>query len=274
MSKHQTLIIEGTEITLFTREKDFYVSITNLARHQAGQRAGELVRNWLRARSTIEFLGEWEQEFNQDFNYTEFDIIRNAAGSNTFMLSSKEWMEKTKAIGVEARAGRYGGTYGHLYIALHFANWMNVKFYLKFIDGYVKMISRLNPDFDVQRIIARANFHLQTRSVREHIVPLMDWNTKREAIFQASEADMLNLIIFGMTAKEWRITNVDKKGNLRDHATKMELVVLNNLQAINAMLIEDGMPKEERMNKLLNVATTEMETLLGSKPIDDLKKLG
>ncbi|MCB0517321.1 MAG: KilA-N domain-containing protein [Lewinellaceae bacterium] len=274
MSKHQTLVIEGTEITLFTREKDFYVSITNLARHQAGQRAGELVRNWLRARSTVEFLGEWEQEFNQDFNYTEFDIIRNSAGTNTFMLSSKEWMEKTNAIGIEGRAGRHGGTYGHLYIALHFANWMNVKFYLKFIDGYVRMISQLNPDFDVQRIIARANFHLQARSVREHIVPLMDWNTKREAIFQASEADMLNLIIFGMTAKAWRTANADKKGNLRDHATKMELVVLNNLQAINAMLIEDGMPKEERMNKLLNVAATEMETLLGSRPIEDLRKLG
>ena len=190
MGKHQTLIIEGTEIKLLAREKDFYVSITSLARHQAGKRAGELVRNWLRARSTVEFLGEWEQEFNGNFNYTEFDIIRNNAGSNTFMLSSKEWVEKTNAIGLEARTGRYGGTHGHLYIALHFANWMNVKFYLKFIDGYVKMIAQLNPDFDVQRIIARANFHLHTRSVREHIVPIIDWNTKREAIFQASEADI------------------------------------------------------------------------------------
>lgn len=273
MSKHQTLIIEGTEIVLFAREKDFYVSITNIARHRSGERAGELVRNWLRTRATVEFLGEWEKNFNPDFNYTEFDIIRNESGSNTFMLSSKEWTTKTNAVGLEARAGRYGGTYGHFYIALHFANWMNVGFYLKFIDGYVKMIAKLNPTLDVNRIISRANYHIQTKSVRENLVPVIDWNTKREAIYQASEADLLNLIVFGMTAKEWRIANPTKKGNIRDDADKLELVILNNLQAINAMLIEEGLEKKERMNKLYRVANLEIEALSETKPIKDLDKL-
>ncbi|MBK9018287.1 MAG: KilA-N domain-containing protein [Saprospiraceae bacterium] len=272
MSKHQTLMIEGTEIVLFTREKDYYVSITDIARHQDGKNAGDLIKNWMRTGATINFLGEWEKNYNQDFNWVEFDLIRISSTSNSFVISSKEWIEKTKAVGLEARPGRYGGTYGHLYIALHFANWMNVSFYLKFIDGYVKMIAQLNPALDVQRIIARANYHIQTASVREHLVPLMDWNTNQEALRQASEADLLNLVVFGMTAKEWKAANPDKKGNLRDHATKLELVVLSNLEAINAMLIEDKVSKPKRAEKLLKVATAEMQALLASKPIEDLKK--
>ncbi len=266
-------MIEGTEIVLQTRERDYYVSITDIARFRTEQHAGELVRNWLRARATVDFLGAWEKEFNPNFNYIGFDTIRMESGSNDFILSAKDWIEKTKAVGLEARPGRYGGTYGHLYIALHFANWMNVSFYLKFIDGYVKMIAQLNPALDVQRIIARANYHIQTTSVREHLVPLMDWNTKQEALRQASEADLLNLVVFGMTAKEWKAANPDKKGNLRDHATKLELVVLSNLEAINAMLIEDKLSKPNRAEKLLKVATASMQALLASKPIEDLKKL-
>lgn len=259
---------------LYAREKDFYVSITDIARHRSDRQANELVRNWLRSGSTIDFLGEWERRFNKDFNDTGYGIIRSKAVSSSFMLSSKEWIEQTNAVGLEARPGRYGGTYGHLYIALHFANWMEVSFYLQFIDGYVKMIAQLNPSLDVQRIIARANYHIQTASVREHLVPLMDWNTKREALHQASEADLLNLIVFEMTAKEWKAANPNKKGNIRDYATRLELVVLSNLEAINAMLIEDKMNRPGRAEKLLKVATTEMQTLLATKPIEDLKKLG
>ena len=271
MSKHQTLLIEGTEIVLQTRNSDYFVSITDIARYRSEQNAGELVRNWLRARSTVDFLGAWEKEFNSSFNYIGFDIIRMESGSNDFMLSAKEWIEQTNAIGLEARAGRYGGTFGHLYIALHFANWMNVNFYLKFIDGYVKMIAQLNPAFDVQRIISRANFLIQTNSVREHLVPLMLRNTRQEAYYQASEADLLNLVVFGMTAKAWKAANPDKKGNLRDQATRLELVVLSNLEAINGMLIEEGKSREERAEKLLKVANAEMQMLADSKPIKDLE---
>ncbi len=273
MSKHQTLLIEGTEIVLQTRNSDYFVSITDIARYRSEQQAGELVRNWLRARSTVDFLGAWEKEFNANFNYTGFDIIRMESGSNDFMLSAKEWIEHTNAIGLEARAGRYGGTFGHLYIALHFANWMNVNFYLKFIDGYVKMIAQLNPAFDVQRIISKANFLIQTNSVREYLVPAMLRNTRQEAFYQASEADLLNLVVFGMTAKEWKTANPDKKGNLRDHASKLELVVLSNLEAINGMLLEEGKSKDERTEKLMRVANAEMQMLAETKPIKDLENL-
>lgn len=274
MSKQHTLNIEGTEIVLYAREKDYYVSITDIARHKADRQANELVRNWLRAGSTIEFLGAWEKKFNQNFNDTGYGIIRSRAISNSFMLSTKEWIEQTNAIGLEARPGRYGGTYAHLYIALHFANWMEVNFYLQFIDSYVKMIAQLNPSLDVQRIIAKANYHIHTASVRENLVPMLDWNTKREQFYQASEADLLNLVVFGMTAREWKLANPDKKGNLRDHATKLELVVLSNLEAINAMLIEEGVGKNLRADRLLSVAHTQMQALLSTKPIDALEKLG
>ncbi|GEM_PF-3465462 len=273
MSKQHTLLIEGTEIVFHTRERDFYVNITDIARYRTEQQAGELVRNWLRARATVDFLGAWEKQFNPGFNYIGFDTIRMESGSNDFLLSVKDWIEHTAAIGLEARPGRYGGTFGHLYIALHFANWMNVGFYLKFIDGYVKMIAQLNPALDVQRIISRANFHIQTASVREHLVPLMDWNTKNELFYQASEADLLNLVVFGMTAKQWQLANPEKKGNLRDHADRLELLVLSNLEAINAMLIEDGMNRADRTEKLMRIAETEINALSATKPVEDLKKL-
>ena len=266
----QTLVIEGTEIVLQTREKDHYVSITDIARFKDGKNAGDLIKNWLRTGATINFLGEWEKEYNGNFNWVEFDLIRLGSTTNSFVISAKEWVNRTKAIGLEARAGRYGGTYGHLYIALHFANWMDVSFYLKFVDGYVNMIAQLNPSLDVNRLIAKANYHIHTQAVRESL-PLLTWNTKKESFYHSSELDMLNQIVFGMSAKEWKLANPKKKGNLRDHATKLELVVLNNLQAINAVLIEDGMKKEERASKLLKIATTQMQVLLNTQPI---KKLG
>ncbi|MEO1262054.1 MAG: KilA-N domain-containing protein [Bacteroidota bacterium] len=272
MPKQHTLVIEGTEIVLYTREKDYYVSITDIARHKADRQANELVRNWLRAGSTIDFLGEWERKYNPDFNDTGYGIIRSQAVSNSFMLSTKEWTAQTNAIGLEARPGRYGGTYGHLYIALHFANWMEVSFYLQFIDGYVNMIAQLNPSLDVHRLIAKANYHIHAAAVRESL-PLMAWNTKTEALHHASELDMLNLIVWGMTAKEWKQANPDKKGNLRDHANKLELVILNNLQSINAVLIEDGMKKEDRANKLLKIAATQMQVLLSTGPVKKLDEI-
>lgn len=268
----QKLIIQGTEIVLHTREKDHYVSITDIARHKDNKNAGDLIKNWMRTGATINFLGEWEKGYNQSFNWVEFDLIRIGSTNNSFVISTKEWIKRTQAIGMEARAGRYGGTYGHLYIALHFANWMDVSFYLKFVDGYVKMIAQLNPSLDVNRLIAKANYHIHAAAVRESL-PMMTWNTKRESFHHASELDMLNLIVWGMTAKEWKIANPLKKGNIRDFATKLELVILNNLQAINAVLIEDGMKKTERAAKLLKIATTQMQVLLNTEPIKKLDKI-
>ncbi|MEZ4953041.1 MAG: KilA-N domain-containing protein [Saprospiraceae bacterium] len=272
MANQQTLVIEGTEIVLHTRESDHFVSITDIARHKDEKNAGDLVKNWMRTGATINFLGEWEKNYNPSFNWVEFDQIRIGSTNNSFVISTKEWISRTNAIGVEARAGRYGGTFGHLYIALHFANWMDVSFYLKFVDGYVKMIAQLNPALDVNRLIAKANYHIQAAAVRESL-PMMAWNTKTEILHQASELDMLNMIVWGMTAREWKLANPSKKGNMRDHANKLELVILNNLQAINAILIEDGMKKADRAEKLLRIATTQMQVLLNTEPIKKLNEV-
>jgi hypothetical protein len=268
---NQKIVIEGTEIVLHTRERDHYVSITDIARYKDDKNAGDLVKNWMRTGATINFLGEWEKSYNNNFNWVEFDLIRIGSTNNSFVISTKEWIARTNAVGLEARAGRFGGTFGHLYIALHFANWMDVSFYLKFIDGYVKMVAQLNPALDVHRLIAKANYHIQAAAVRESL-PMMAWNTKTEALHQASELDMLNMIVWGMTAKEWKIANPEKKGNLRDHANKLELVILNNLQAINSVLIDDGLKKEERAEKLLKIAAAQMQILLGTEPIKALDK--
>ena len=272
----QKINIKGLDIRVEDRSQSKYYSLTDLAQGGEGE-VSEVIRRWLRTQKTVDFLGVWEEVHNPDFNLSQMNQIKLNLSNESFYISVKKWVGSTNAIGIEARAGRYGGTYAHADIALHFANWLSPEFYVYLIKEFQRLkeeeAARLGESWSVQRVITRANHYLQTASVRENLVLMIDWNTKREGLYQASEADLLNLIVFGMTAKEWRIANPDKKGNIRDHATKLELVVLSNLQAINAMLIEDKMDRKKRADKLLQVATTEMRTLLETKPIEDLKKL-
>ena len=272
----QNINIHGLDIRVEDREQSKYYSLTDLAQGGEGE-VSEVIRRWLRTQKTVDFLGVWERVHNPNFNLSQMNQIKLSLSNESFYISVKKWVEQTNAVGIEARAGRYGGTYAHADIALHFANWLSPEFYVYLIQEFQRLkeeeAARLGESWNIQRTITKANHYLQSASVRQNLVPMAKWNTKLEGLYQASEADLLNLIVFGMSAKEWRSANPDKKGNIRDHATKLELVVLSNLQAINAMLIEDKLDKKRRADKLLAVATTEMQTLMQVKPIEDLKKL-
>ena len=272
----KSINVQGLEIVIIEQDSSDLISLTDIAKHSSDE-PRFVIRNWLSTQNTINYLGEWESLHNPGFNRAGFRTFRDEFFERPFSLTPSRWIELTQAKGITSKAGRYGGTYAHQDIAINFCYWINPVFQIYLIKEFQRLkeeeAARLGESWSIQRTITKANHYLQTASVREHLVPLMQWNTKFEGLHQASEADLLNLIVFGMTAKEWRSANPEKKGNIRDHATKLELVVLNNLQAINAMLIEDKMGKKQRADKLLRVATTEMQTLFQVKPIEDLKKL-
>lgn len=275
MSKEQKINIQGLDVRVRGQAgRSDYYSLTDLAQGGEGD-VSEVIRRWMRAQKTVDFLGVWEAVHNPDFNLSHLGQIKINLSRESFYLSTSKWVELTGAIGIESRAGRYGGTWAHADIALHFANWLSPEFYVWLIKEFQRLkdeeAARLGESWSIQRTITRANHYLQTASVRQNLVPIIDWNTRREAMRQASEADMLNLVVFGQTAREWRTAHADHKGNIRDHATRLELVVLSNLQAINAMLLDDGLSKEARADKLLKVAASELLTLEQTKPIADLE---
>ncbi len=273
---NQKITVQGLEIVIVQQDEADFISLTDIAKHSSDE-PRFVIRNWLSTQNTINYLGEWESLHNDHFNRAGFRTFRDEFFEKPFSLTPSRWIELTQASGIISKAGRYGGTYAHRDIAVNFCYWVNPIFQIYLIKEFQRLkeeeAARLGESWSVQRTITRANHYLQTTSVREHLVPMMDWNTRREALYQASEADLLNLIVFGMTAKEWRSANPDKEGNIRDHATKLELVILSNLQAINAMLIEEKTDRNKRADKLLRVATTEMRTLHETKPIEELKKL-
>ena len=216
-------------------------------------------------KSTIEYLGEWEMLYNPNFNCTEFDTIRNAAGSNNFVLSVKTWIERTGAIGIIAKAGRYGGTYAHRDIAYHFGMWISPRFQLLLVKEY----QRLKADeqkllgWTAKRELSKINYRIHTDAIKSHLIP--NEVTKEQAnIIYAEEADVLNVAMFGMTAKQWREANPELKGNIRDYATINELICLSNMENINAVLINDGMPQGERLVKLNHIAIQQMQVLEGN----------
>ncbi|MFQ5446317.1 MAG: KilA-N domain-containing protein [Saprospiraceae bacterium] len=275
--KKNILSVLDTPVIVFQQKEEDYFSLTSMARGFNAENANSLIVNWMRNRNTIEFLGVWEQLHNPGFNSIEFDRIRSEAGLNTFILSVKRWVNNTGAIGIQAKAGRYGGTYAHKDIAVQFGYWLSPTFQLHLIQEWQKLkedeSQRLNLDWSLKRQLAKANWHIHTEAVREHLVPLINWNTKKEAIFQASEADMLNLALFGMTSREWKKANPGKKGNLRDYASIEQLLVLANLQALNAKLIEWDSPKEQRLEILNKTAREQMQVLLNTKAVGDIKRL-
>ena len=231
-----------------------------------------IVFRWMSLKSTIEYLGEWEMLYNPNFNCTEFDTIRNAAGSNNFVLSVKAWIERTGAIGIMAKAGRYGGTYAHRDIAYHFGMWISPRFQLLLVKEY----QRLKADeqkllgWTAKRELSKINYRIHTDAIKSHLIP--DEVTKEQAnIIYAEEADVLNVAMFGMTAKQWREANPELKGNIRDYATINELICLSNMENINAVLINDGMPQGERLIKLNQIAIQQMQVLEGNSNRELLK---
>lgn len=203
--------------------------------------------------------------------------IRQDIGLNRFILSAKKWIEMTNAIGIQAKTGRYGGTFAHQDIAFHFCLWLSPTFQLYVAKEFQRLktdeSTRLGLDWNLKRQLAKANWYIHTEAVREHLVPIIDWNTRREAYAQASEADLLNLSLFGMTAREWKAANPDLSGNLRDHATTEQLLVLANLQSLNAKLLEWNSPKEQRLEILNKTAREQMEILVNTRAVSNLKQL-
>ncbi|MDR2284236.1 MAG: KilA-N domain-containing protein [Sphingobacterium sp.] len=274
MSKNKFLKVNDLNIGLkLISDKDF-ISLTDIARHKNQLEPFSVINNWLRGRSTIEYLGLWEKLNNPNFKPLEFERFRNESGSNHFTLSPQRWVAETDAIGLISKSGRYGGTFAHKDIAFEFASWISPEFKLYLITEFQRLKdeenNRLKLDWDLQRTLAKVNYHIHTDAIKENLIPAEI--TKQQASFvYASEADLLNVALFGMTAKEWRDTNPDKKGNIRDYAIIEQLVVLSNMESINALLIQQGLSQNERLLQLNKVAMTQMKSLVENKAVRRLK---
>ena len=253
------IIVQDTEITLSKVGEEDYISLTDMMRAKDGD---FFFHNWLRNRNTVEFLGIWEKVHNPDFNSVEFDRIKSVAGLNSFRLSAKEWIESTHAIGLQAKAGRYGGTYAHKDIAFEFAMWISPEFKVYLIKDYERLKSAEQAQFgwSAKRELSKLNYRIHTDAIKEHLLPL-EVSREIAALKYADEADVLNVAMFGITAKQWREANPDKKGNIRDYASINELICLSNMENLNAVFIEQGIPQQERLIKLNKIAIHQMQVL-------------
>ncbi|HHV03689.1 MAG: KilA-N domain-containing protein [Bacteroidales bacterium] len=271
MAKNKIIKVEGKEITVILVKEQEYISLTDMLKAKDGD---FFISDWLRNRNTIEYLGIWETVYNPNFNYGEFAIIKSQAGLNSYKISVKEWVEKTNAIGLKATAGRYGGTYAHPDIAFEFGMWISPQFKIYLVKEFQRLKSeendRLKLEWNLQRTLAKVNYQIHTDAIKENLIP--QEITKQQASFvYANEADLLNVALFGITAKEWRENNPDKTGNIRDYATLEQLVVLSNMESVNALLIRQGVPQSERLLQLNKVAITQMKSLLASNTMKKLK---
>lgn len=271
MAKKKKIEIGGKEISIISTTQDDYISLTDMAKSQLQE---VIIIKWLSLKNTIEYLGEWEALYNPDFNYTEFGTIRNSTGSNNFVLSVKNWLEATNAIGITAKAGRYGGTYAHKDIAFHFGMWISPKFQLLLVREYQRLKEEENNrnhlEWNFQRTLAKVDYHIHTDAIKENLIP-QEITKQQSAFIYANEADLLNVALFGMTAKEWRDKNPAAKGNIHDEATIEQLVVLSNLESINAFLIRNELSQSERLIELNKVAITQMKSLLENNHLKKLK---
>lgn len=258
------------EITFYSVDEEDYISLTDIARYKNLERTDDLIRNWLRNRNTLEFLGIWEHLNNPSFNPVEFDGIKIQAGLNSFTLTPKQWIGKTNAIGIISKAGRYGGTYAHKDIAFEFASWVSVEFKLYLIKEFqrLKEEERKTLGWDIRRNLAKINYRIHTDAVQKHLIP-PELSSRQTSQVYASEADVLNLALFGTTAAQWRKNNSDKKGNMRDYAEISQLVCLSNLENLNALFITDGLAQQSRLERLNTIAINQMTILTR----DEIKKL-
>jgi hypothetical protein len=272
--KKSTIAVRGTSITIISREKEDYISLTDMVKNFEG--GYTLIEQWLRNKDTVLFLGVWEQINNPDFNSLEFEGIKNEAGRNIFYLSVKKWVERTSAKGLVARTGRYGGgTYAHKDIAFEFGAWLSPEFKLYLIKEFQRLKEdenmRLSLDWNLNRTLAKLNYRIHTDAIKLHIIPpLID--KKREGFIYANEADVLNVALFGKTAKQWRDENPEQKGNIRDYANLGQLLVLANIESMNAEFIRMGLPQPERLRKLNQIAITQLQSLTSNANIRKLNQ--
>jgi len=252
------------EVGVVVENDEDYICITDIARYKNADSSDDLIRNWLRNRNTLEFLGIWEQLNNPGFNPVEFDGFKKQAGLHSFTLTPKQWIERTNARGIIARPGRYGGTYAHKDIAFEFASWISVEFKLYLIKEFQRLKEQEQKQlgWDIRRNLAKINYRIHTDAIRENLIPPELTKAQVNRIY-ASEADLLNMALFGITAKEWRNAKPDMDGNIRDYADISQLVCLSNLENLNAHFISDNLPSAERLIKLNRIAIHQM-TLLTS----------
>ncbi len=257
------IIVQDTLITVLNFEEQDYISLTDMASTKEGDsRAADVIKNWIRSRYTIEFLGTWEVIHNPNFKVVEFDHFRKSAGLPSFVLSASEWIERTNAIGIIVKKGRYGGTYAHKDIAFEFGSAISVPFKLYLIEEFqrLKTEEQRQLGWSVKRELSKINYRIHTDAIKQNLIP-PEVTPAQASIIYANEADVLNVAMFGMTAKQWRETNPDLKGNIRDYATVNELICLSNMENLNAVFIEQGMTQRERLVKLNQIAIHQMNIL-------------
>ena len=278
MAKSQKIEIEDKTISIVQRGDQDYICITDMVRNLDGGNA--IIENWLRNKNTIEFIGIWEELNNPDFNSLEFEGIKSDAGLNRFHLSAKKWIEKTQAIGIIAKAGRYGGTYAHKDIAFEFGAWISPKFKLLLIREFQRLkeieTNQFNLEWNVKRILTKTNYLIHTNAIQHHIIPEKSYPKDAEWFIYAEEADLLNVALFNCTAKDWQEANPEHKAkglNIRDFASINELVVLSNLENINALLIEQKTEKDLRFERLTTIAQSQLQILDSQDSLKSLKRL-
>jgi hypothetical protein len=250
-----------------------YISLTDIARHKNSDEPKDVVKNWMRSKNTIEFLGLWEKINNQNFKGVEFHSFWQEAGSNAFVLSPSKWIESTNAIGIISKSGKAGGTFAHKDIAFEFASWISAEFKLYLVKEFQRLkeeeSDRLKLEWNLQRTLAKINYRIHTDAIKENLIPRLISKQQASMIY-ANEADLLNVALFGKTAAEFKKENPDSDGNLRDNASLEQLVVMTNLESINSVLIKQNLPQSERLKKLNEIAISQMRSLFAS---NRLKKL-
>jgi len=272
MSSNKKIEVLNIEVKVKTIDQDDFICLTDIAKSRNPEHPDDLIRNWLRNRNTLELLRIWEQLHNADFNPVEFDGIRKQAGLNSFTLTPKQWIQATGAIGLTSKAGRYGGTFAHKDIAFEFASWVSVEFKLYLIKEFqrLKQDEQAQLGWDVRRQLTKINYRIHTDAVKQNLIP--PTLTKRQiSHVYASEADLLNMALFGQTAKQWRDENPEKTGNVRDYANVSQLVCLSNLETLNAHLIQQSLPPSERLKLLNHTAIQQMRLLTENGNIKKLE---
>jgi hypothetical protein len=273
--KIKIIKVQNIKISVETSEGNDYICITDIAKSKDGEsRAADVIKNWIRSRTTLEFLGTWEQMYNPDFKVVEFDHFKMQAGLPSFVLGPGQWVEKTNAIGIYVKLGKYGGTFAHKDIAFEFSSAISPVFKLFLIKEFQRLKDdendRLKLDWNLQRTLAKVNYHIHTDAIKENLIP--EVLTKQQITFvYANEADMLNVALFGKTALQWRNENPNKDGNIRDYANIEQLIVLSNMESINAVLIHQKLPQSERLVQLNRIAITQMKSLVKNKNLKEMK---
>ena len=265
---------KGTEITVLSKgDENDYISLTDIAKYKNPTDPRFVIQNWMRTRFTMEFLGVWERLNNPDFNRVEFEAVKNESGSNAFVMTPTKWVDLTGGIGVISKAGRYGGTFAHKDIAFEFASWISAEFKLYIIKDYQRLKtdenSRLSLEWNVNRVISKINYKIHTDAIKDNLIP-KQVSSKQQSFTYANEADMLNVALFGKTAKEWRNVNPKVKGNMRDEATIQQLIVLSNLESMNAELIKQGLLQNKRLLFLNKMAIEQMKSIIDNQAVNQL----